>query len=447
MRVIIIGAGKIGFNIAKILAGQNHDIVFIEKDEERARILQENLDIQVIVGNGASAPILQAAGISEAQMLIAVTEMDEINMIACIMAKNFGVEKTVARVRNPEYTQVDNNSRKGALGWIDLIINPELVTAQEIAKLIEVPEALDVAYYGDGSIQLLELKITEGAEVAGKKLKELNIPYPFIIMGLHRGEQMLIPRGDDKLMAKDIVFILAQTKDMVKVERLLGNERKRAERIMILGGGFTGYHLAKMLEEERYSVKIIEKEYQRCLELSNILNNTLVLHGDATDLDLLKAEGAGDADVFVCLTDDDKANLLVSLIVKHLGAKKTIVQVRRSDYIGLMESVGIDAGVSPRTLTANAILRFINRARNMLSVTLLSEGGAEMLEFVVSAESKIAKRKLKDLNFPVGAIIGTVYRDKRMIIPKGDDYIMPGDVVTVFTLPQAAARISNYFAT
>lgn len=447
MRVIIIGAGKIGFNIARIMVGQKHDVVFIEKDEGRAKILQDKLDIQVVIGNGASAPVLQEAGVSEAQLLIAVTEMDEVNMIACIMAKNFGVEKTVARVRNPEYLEIDRRPRKGAFSWIDLVINPELVTAYEIAKLIDVPEALDVVYYGGGSIQLLELKIAKGAEVAGKQLKDLNIPYPFIIVGLNREGQILIPRGFDMLLAGDIVFILAQTSDMVKIEHLFGIERKRAERVMILGGGFTGYYLAKMLEERKYAVKIIEKEYMRCQELSGLLNNTLVLHGDSTDLDLLKAEGAGDADVFACLTDDDKTNLLASLIVKHLGAKKTIVQVRSSDYISFLGNVGIDAGVSPRTLTANAILRFINRASNVLSVTLLSREGAEMMEYVVSDKAKIAGKKLKELNFPTGAVIGTVYRDNKMIIPRGDDYIMPGDAVTVFALPKAATRITDYFAT
>jgi trk system potassium uptake protein TrkA len=384
------------------------------------------------------------AGIGEANLLVAVTEVDEINMIACILAKSYGVEKTVARVRNYEYLQ-DDNSGKSAFAGIDLIINPELVTAREIAKRIDVPEALDVVYFGDGNIQLLELKITDEAVVASKYLKELNIPYPFVIVAIVRDGEMLIPHGDDKLLVNDIIFILAKTKDMMKIERLLGTERKRAERVMILGGGFTGYHLAKILEERRYSVKIIEKEYKRCRDLSNTLNNTLVLHGDAADIDLLKSEGAGDADVFVCLTDDDKLNLLVSLIVKHLGAKKTIAQVRRSDYITLMESVGIDVGISPRTLTANAILRFINRGNNVVSVTLLSDDKAEMLEFIVSQQSKIANKKLKDLNFPNGAIIGTIYRNNKMLIPKGEEYLKPNDVVTVFSLPKSSSRIIDYF--
>ncbi|MCR4442077.1 MAG: Trk system potassium transporter TrkA [Peptococcaceae bacterium] len=445
MRVIIIGAGKIGFNIAKLLAQQEHDVVIIEKDEERARVLQDNLDIQVITGNGASAATLQEAGVKEADLLAAVTEVDEVNMVACMLAKNFGVGKTVARVRNPEYLQDSNGMKKGVFTGIDLVINPELVTAKEIAKLIDVPEALDVVYFSDGNIQLLELKITPEAQVAGMYLKDLEIPYPFIIVAVFRKGEMLIPRGNDQILPHDIIFILARTKDMMRIERMLGSERKRAERVMILGGGFTGYHLARILEERKYHVKIIEKEYKRCLDLSNALNSTLVLHGDATDIDLLKAEGAGDADVFVCLTDDDKLNLLVSLIVKHLGAKKTVAQVRRSDYIGLMESVGIDVGISPRTLTANAILRFINRGSNVVSVTLLSNESAEMMEFIVAPESKVANKKLKDLNFPAGSIVGSIYRSSQVIIPKGDDSLLPGDVVTVFALPKSTSQVMDYF--
>ena len=445
MRIIVIGAGKIGFNIARLLVQQNHDVVVIEKNEERAKILQENLDIQVVVGNGASGNALLEAGVSEADLLVAVTEIDEVNMIACMLAKNYGVEKTVARVRNPEYVE-DENKSKGVFTGIDLIINPELVTAKEIAKLIDVPEALDVVYYGNGNIQLLELKITDNLPVTNKYLKELNIKYPFLIVAILRAGQLIIPRGNDKLLPKDIVFILAKTKDMVAIERLMGTERKRAERIMILGGGYTGYHLAKILEEKKYQVKIIEKEFKRCTEISNSLNSTLVLHGDAADIDLLKAEGAGDADVFVCLTDDDKLNLLVSLIAKHLGAKKAIAQVRRSDYIGLMENVGIDVGISPRTLTANAILRFVNRGSNVISVTLLSHENAEMMEFVVAPRSKVANEKLKDLNFPSGAIIASVYRNGQVIIPSGDDSLQTGDVVTVFALPKATTRVIDYFA-
>lgn len=444
MRVIIIGAGKVGYNIAQILAYENQDVVVIEQNEERARHLEESLDVQVVIGSGASCRTLEEAGIKEASLLVAVTEIDEVNMIACMMAKQYGVLKTIARVRNPEYVE-DNKLNKGAISGIDLIINPELVTAKEIAKLIEVPEALDVVYYADGKIQLLELKIPGHAPVAGKRMKDLKFNCPFLIVAIVREGQMIIPRGDDVVLPEDIIFILGKTKEMIRIERFLGTERRKAERVMILGGDLTGYHLAKILEERKISVKVIEKDYKRCMEISKHLENTLVLHGDGTDLDLLKEEGAGETDVFVCLTDDDKLNLLVALLSKHLGAKRTIAQVRRSDYISLMEGVGVDVGISPRILTANAILKFIRRGGNVLSVTLLSQAQAEMMELVVTPESKVVNKKLKELVFPAGAIIGSIYRNNQVIVPTGEDYLKSGDTVTVFALPKAISRVEEYF--
>lgn len=446
MKAIIIGAGKIGFNIAKLLSKENHDVIVIDKNQERASFLQESLDIQVIVGNGTSSSTLEEAGAKDAQLLVAVTEVDEVNMISCLLAKNnFGVEKTVARVRSHEYAE-EYSWKKGAFSGIDLVINPDLVTAKEIAKLIDVPEALDVVYYSEGKVQLLELKIAPDAPIAHKSLKDLKPQHPFLIVGILRQEKMIIPRGSDLLLPDDIVFILAKTKEMVRVERFLGAERQKAERVMILGGGYAGYHLAKILEQRKYLVKIVEKDYKRCVDISGSLNNVLVLHGDATDIDLLKSEGTGECDVFVSLTDDDKVNLLVSLIAKHLGAKRAIAQVRRSDYINLMESVGIDVGVSPRTLTANAILRFINRGNNMLSVTLLSQEGAEMMEFAVSAGSKVANKKIKDINFPAGALLGSICRKSQVSIATGEETLRPGDMVTVFSLPKASARVIECFA-
>jgi len=443
MRVIIIGAGKIGFIIAKILVEENYDVVVIEKLEERANNLQEYLDIDVIVGNGVKRSALEDAGIREAGLLVAVTESDETNLVACMLAKNFGVAKTIAKVKNPEYV-MENKKDKDMFPGIDYMINPKLVTAKEIAKLIDIPEALDVAYYGEGKIMLLELKIPENASVARQQIKELKFDFPFLIAAIVREEKLIIPRGDDIIYPEDVIFVLAKTVDMIRVERFLGTKREKAERVMILGGGYTGFHLAKILENSRYAVKIIEKDYNRCVEIAKELDRTMVLYGDATDINFLNNEDAGSADVFVCLTDDDKLNLLVSLIVKNLGVKRTIAQVGRSDYITLMENVGIDVGVSPRTLTANKILRFIHKGNKVISITLLSNEGAEMTELVISEGSPVANKKLMDLNFPKGSLISSIYRQNQVIIPKGDAVLLPGDSVTVFALPEVSINALKY---
>jgi trk system potassium uptake protein TrkA len=443
MRAIIIGAGKIGYNLAKILAKENHDVVVIEKEEERAKIIEEYLDVEVMVGNGASGALLVKAGIKEAGLMIAVTASDEVNMIACMVAKTYGVGKTVARVRNSEYIEEKGQMEKVFPG-IDLIINPELVTAKEIVKLIDAPEALGVEYYADGNIQLLELRIKSEAPVVNMYLRELKFDYSFLILAIMRHDKLIIPCGKDQILANDLIFLLAKTKEMVHLEKLFGIKRFKAQRVMVLGGGYTGYHLAKILEGRNYAVKIIEKEYNKCIDMAQNLNNTMVLYGDATDMNFLINEGIGNADIFVCLSDDDKLNLLVSLIVKNLGVKRTIAQVGHSDYVNLIENVGIDVGISPRVLTANEILRFVHKGNNIISVTLLSNESAEMTELIVSEKSQVANRKLRDLHFPDGSLIGSIYRQNQVIIPGGNDELKPGDVVTLFTLPKASGRALDY---
>lgn len=444
MRVVIIGAGKVGFNIGQILSNENHDVVIIEKNEERYRIIQESLDVQAINGSGASSQVLEEADIRAADLLIAVTEYDELNMISCILAKQYGVPRTIARVRNPEYA--DNNLlTKGSVLGIDLVINPEKVTAWEISQLIDVPEALDVEYYADGKIQLLELEIDQKAPIIDKYLKDLKFPYRFVIVAILRDEKMIIPRGDDIIKKNDIIFLLAKTQDMVDIERYMGKERAKTKNVMILGGGRIGYYLAKILETKKMGVKIIEKNLQRCKEISQSLDSTLVLHGDGSDIDLLKEEGAGQIDTFVALTEDDKLNLLVSLLAKHLGVKKTIAQIRRSDYLPLVERVGIDVAVSPRLLTASAILKFIRKG-HIINVSLLSGDKAEMIELAVTEKSKIVNKYLRDLNFPKGAIIGSIYRDDDVFIPTGNDYIIPGDRIIVFALPKAIHKVEEFFS-
>lgn len=444
MRAIIIGAGKVGYNIAQILSNENHDVVIIEKNEERYKIIQESLDVQAIHGSGSSSDVLEEADIRAADLLIAVTEADELNMIACLLAKNYGVPKTIARVRNPEYAD-DKHFIKSTFLGIDLIINPEKVTAWEISQLIDVPEAIDVEYYVDGKVQLLELQIPDDSPIINKQLKDINIPYRYVIASILRDNKMIIPRGNDIIQNKDILFILAKTKDMINIEKAIGKERTKIRNVMILGGGRIGYYLAQLLEEKKIGVKIIEKDLSRCKEIAKNLNSALVLHGDGTDIDLLKEEGAGQVDAFIALTEDDKLNLLVSLLAKHIGVKKSIAQIRRSDYLPLIERVGIDVAVSPRILTASAILKFIRKG-HIISVSLLDGANAEIIELIVPENSKISNKYLKDLAFPSGAIIGFISRGDEVLIPTGDDYLAPGDRIIVFALTKAVPKVDKFFA-
>lgn len=444
MKIIIIGAGKVGYSIAQMLSREQHDVTVIDTDEERLKIVEEHLDVQTIYGNGASADVLKEAGVGDSDLLAAVTEADELNMVACYFAKSFGTKHTVARVRNPEYVDFDTSSGLKLMG-IDMIINPERVTANEIAKLTKVAEAQNVEYFANEKIQLLELKITETSPVIDIPLMDLKLNHSFLIVAIVRGDKMIIPRGKDQIMAGDVIFVLAETKEMIAIERLLGQRRLKVENVVILGGGRIGYYLAEQLEKSRLNVKIIEKDLLKCKMIARKLNNTLVINGDGADLQLLEDENVGSTDLFVAVTGDDKINLLVSLLAKHLGAKKTIAQIRRSDYTLLVEKVGIDRAISPRVLTVGAVLRFVRKGQ-IVSIRLVSDSRAQITELIVSEGCRNAGKSLKDIRFPVGAIIGAIVRGERVIVPTGNDTILPGDRVVVFALPSAVQKVEHFFA-
>lgn len=443
MRAVIIGAGKIGYNIAETLSNEGHDVYVIEKDEERKQIVEENLDVQVMMGNGADSRLLESIDIEGADLLIAVTENDELNMMSCMLAGQYGVKKTVARVRKPEYDRNNKLASNPALN-IDLMINPERVAAAEIAKIISVPEAVDVNYYAKGKITLLELLIESGNSSIGYALKDLRGKHQFLVAAIYRDGNLIIPRGDDKILQGDRVFLIGRTDQMREVEKVLGFQRRTIRSVMLMGGSRVAFYLAQLLEKRGLEVKIIEKDYKHCKYLAGQLDEAIILNGDGSDIDLLQDEGVQDTDLFVALTEDDKLNILVSLMAKRLGAKKIIAQVRRSDYMPLIEAVGIDIAISPRLLTAEAVLRFV-RNSEFLSISVLEKGSAEVYEIIVNAHMKrLINKPIKDLGFPKGILIGALFRNNDAVIPSGNDVLMPGDRIIIFAAA-AAVRKVEYF--
>jgi trk system potassium uptake protein TrkA len=444
MRVIIVGAGKVGFNIAQMLSQENHDVILIERDEERKKNVEENLDVLTILGNGASVSVLESAKIRESDLLVAVTEQDEINIVACLIAKNIGVPRTIARIRNPEYIETATMAQASFLG-IDLVINPEKVAAKAIAELVEVPEALAVEYYADGKVMLLELSLMPNNPIVNKRLRDLDFSYPYLIVAVLRSGKIMVPRGDDLLLPYDHIFVVAETKLMKEIEKLLGSERAKIQSVFILGGGRLAFYLAKILEQKNLSIKLLDKDFSNCMEITNQLGKVMVLHGDGTDIHLLEQEDVGKSDLFVAVTEDDKVNLLVSLLAKELGAKKTIAQIRRSDYIPLVERVGIDVAISPRTLVASAILKYIRKG-GIVSVSLWQGGGAETIEIIVPNHLGILGKPLKTYKFPRNALIGAIVRANKVIIPSGSDVLLAGDHIIVFALPEAVSKVEKFFS-
>lgn len=444
MKAIIIGAGKVGFSIAQLLSDENHDVVVIEQDEERAQLVDQVLDVQVINGSGASWKVLESAGVRHANMVVAVTEIDELNMIACLLAKQYGVKTTVARVRNTEYVETPQFSPESLLG-IDMIINPERVTALEIAKIVANPEALNVEYYSQGQVQMVELLVEEKSPLAGVRINTLDSS-KYVIVAITRKNRTIVPSGSDSIYAGDHIYVVANTHDMPEVLRSIGIKRHRVENVIILGGGRTGCYIAQILEKKRLplNIKIIEKDPKRAREVSYLLKNALVINGDGSDLDLLESENVGRADIYIAVSNDDKLNLLSSLIARNLGVPKTIAKVKRSDIMPLMQQVGVDVVFSPRLLTAGAILKYIRRG-DIISVTVLGEEHAEMIELVVQPKSIAADKELSKIRFPRGSVLGAIVREDAVIIPTGKSIIRAGDKLMVFTLPTSIHKVEKLF--
>ncbi|HQD89632.1 MAG TPA: Trk system potassium transporter TrkA [Syntrophomonadaceae bacterium] len=444
MKAIIIGAGKVGFSIAQLLSDENHDVVVIEQDEERAQLVDQVLDVQVINGSGASWKVLESAGVRHANMVVAVTEIDELNMIACLLAKQYGVKTTVARVRNTEYVETPQFSPESLLG-IDMIINPERVTALEIAKIVANPEALNVEYYSQGQVQMVELLVEEKSPLAGVRINTLDSS-KYVIVAITRKNRTIVPSGSDSIYAGDHIYVVANTHDMPEVLRSIGIKRHRVENVIILGGGRTGCYIAQILEKKRLplNIKIIEKDPKRAREVSHLVKNTLVINGDGSDLELLESENVGQADIYIAVSNDDKLNLLSSLIARNLGVPKTIAKVKRSDIMPLMQQVGVDVVFSPRLLTAGAILKYIRRG-DIISVTVLGEEHAEMIELVVQPKSIAADKELSKIRFPRGSVLGAIVREDAVIIPTGKSIIRAGDKLMVFTLPTSIHKVEKLF--
>ncbi|NMA52580.1 MAG: Trk system potassium transporter TrkA [Peptococcaceae bacterium] len=445
MKVIIIGAGKVGYSMAQLLSAENHDVTIIEQNPQRVQILEDNLDVRVIAGSGSSTSVLESAGIHKADMLLAITQYDELNMVACMLAKRYGAKTTVARVRNPEYIEIKDFSLNELMG-IDLIINPEHVTAMEIAEIVKFPEALNVNYFANGKIQLLVLELEPDSPLVDKVIKSLATSLPYNIISIVRNHTTLVPSGNDVLKTGDHIHLMARTSDMKSVEKMLYFTSQKIEQVVILGGGRTGYYLAKILEKNHHTLKIklFEKDIDLARDLSQKLNRTLVIHGDGSDYQLLEEENVGSADIFVAVTNDDKINLLCSLFASNLGVKKTVCQMRRTEALPLAEKTGIDTILDPRLLTAGAILKYM-RVGDIISVTLFGEERAEMLELVAQPDAAAVNKTLKDIRFPRGSVVGAVLRGDQAIIPDGSFKVEPYDRLIIFTLLKSIHKIEHLF--
>jgi trk system potassium uptake protein len=446
MRILIIGAGEVGYHLARRLSEEGQDVVLVESNADRAEFVADQLDVLTITGNGASLPILEKAGLASARLVLAVTSRDEVNVLCCLAAARYEVAVKIARISNPEYYQSGSILSREQLG-IDLMINPERECAWETFQLLISEAATDLIRFADDRLQLIGLRVRPGSAVAGATLKQMDVRFRgrnFVTVAVVRDGVTAIPHGDVRIEANDQIFVIAPTAAMSDIHAFAGYSDYKLRRVMIAGGSEEAVHLARHLEQHRIECTILDTDRRRCLELAELLPRALVLHGDATNLELLEMEGVEGIDGFVAYTGHDEVNLLSSQLAKTSGARKVISLVNRFEYMKLIGKFGIDAAVSARQSTVSAILRYVRRG-DIRSAATIKGGGAEALELAVADHAAIIGRPLQHAHFPRDAVVGAILRGDQIIMPRGADMIMRGDRVVVFALPAAIPEIERLF--
>lgn len=444
MRIVIVGAGKLGYSIAELLANEEFDVVLVDQNETRLEAAKNTLDVLTVTANGASPITMNDPDIRSADILIAVTAGDEVNMVACILAKKHGITHTVARIRDMQFLSEAKEYLKENFD-IDLMLNPELITAREVYRILMTPAALDVEDFASGKVRLFETKVTRHSPLANIPLKDLEMPKAILAGMIFRDHRMIIPHGDDCLLPHDNAYFIGDPAEIEKFsETFVHRDARKLEHVMIIGAGRTGRFLAKMLDEADVAVKIIDTNRERSRLAAEALENGLAICGDGTDIDLLTEEGVADADAVVCLTEDDKLNLMLALLAKHLGAKKTVVRVARGEYVDLMEKVGVDIVLPTRLLSASEVLAFARRG-GVVSVSLLEGAKAEAVEVIVQEGAPVAGIPLMKAHLPRECLVCAYVRGDEAVIPNGTSVLLPGDRTILFIQTRFAQKVMKYF--
>lgn len=445
MKIIIAGAGEVGYHLAKQLSNENHDITVIDLDTTSLERVDAVTDVLTLHGSSTSLKILEQANCDKTDLLVAVTSSESVNVTTAILAKQLGVKKTVARVENADYTSSESYALFNSIG-IDHLIYPEELAAQELVKLIQRAAATDIIEFEDGKLSLIGLKLEANLPVIRKSIEEIAKSVDqvsFRIVAIHRGIRTIIPSGSDILLPNDQIFVITTHQGIEKIIKLIGKDQSKLNNIMFLGGGKIGRIAAKSLETS-INLKMIESDKDKAVELADKLEKTLVIQGDGRDIDLLAQEGIVDMDGFVAVTHDAETNIITCLMAKHLGVTKTIALVDNVDYIPLTQTIGLDSLINKKLIAANNILKFIRKA-NIVSIATLQGIDAEVMEYVAQPNSTVTKKKVKDLKFPSNAIIGGFIRNDEAFISVGDSQIEINDKVVVFSLPGTVQKVEKFF--
>lgn len=443
MRVVVIGAGEVGRHLATRLSAENHDVVVIDRDPKQIAGL-EKLDLQTCLGTGSNPDTLLTAEAGSAEMIVAVTDSDEANMVACLFANTLNpTAKKIARVRSIPLAEHQEIVEKLD---ISLVINPEVEVARVILKLFEVPGAVDVVDLAGGLVKLIGVKVPNRSDISGLSLAQISNRVSddnFLVAAICRDDRLIIPHGDDKVVAGDLLYLIVQPDHLPKTLAYFSPGMVTPKRFVIIGGGAIGYQLAKALENSTNHLLVVDSDRERCGFLSENLNRATIIHGDGTDQDLLREENIGRSDTIVAVTNDEEKNVLISLLAQRLGALQSITRISKFSYLPLVHAVGLERVVSPRISAANAILQYIRKGK-VLSVTQIQGEEAEVIEFQAMDTSEIVDKPISSLKkFPQDAIIGAIVRNSEMIVPKGDSIIKPGDSVVVLARRDAIKAVEK----
>ena len=452
MRIVIVGDGKVGAMLTEQLAKEGHDIVVVDNDMRPLRYTQENLDVLAINGNGASMQVLREAGAESADLLIAATSADEINLLCCITAKKMGCAHTIARVRNPEYEKQLSFLRE-ELG-LSLTINPEFAASHEIYHILQFPTFINRDSFAKGRVEIVELRIRKGCTIIGRRLRDLydNTKVKVLVCAVERGEQVYIPSGDFQIEENDIIHVTAETQNLTRLIKSLGITKQKVRDVVIVGGSRIGYYLTKQLLNVGMHVKIIEKDYDRCLDLSRQLPKAIVINGDGCQQNLLNEEMLGKTDAVVALMNIDEVNLIVAMYAAQHGVPKVVAKIDRMEYMSVFKHFDVESLVSPKNLICNDVLRYVRAMDNtsggsVITLHRLVGGKVEALEFVASPQLRYLRVPLRQAPIREGILIACIRRGTQVLFPTGDDYLQANDtVIVVTTLEKRIKELSDIFS-
>jgi len=452
MKVIVCGAGQVGFVIAKYLSGENNDVTVVDQRPDLIRKVGDVLDVRCVLGHAAHPKVLEQAGAADADMIIAVTQADEVNMVACQVAHSlFKLPTKIARVRSQAYLQPlwsELFSREHLP--IDVIISPEIEVARAIFRRIQVPGATNVIPLVDDKVRMIGVRCAADCPLINTPLRQLTVLFPdlnIVIVGIVRDGKPIVPSAEDQMLVGDEVMFVVDTHQVGRAMMAFGHEEPEARRLVVFGGGNVGEFLAQQVETlgAAVSTKVIELDRERAGELAAGLHRTMVLHGDALDSDLLEEASVGSAETVVAVTDDDEVNLLSALLAKRQGAKRVMALVNKSDYAPLMSTLGIDVVISPHMITVSNILQHVRRGR-IRAVHSLLEGFGELIEADALETSGLVGRPLKEIDLPEGVLMGAVVRGDKVITPRGNTVMQSGDRVVMFAAAAAVKKIEKIFS-